>query len=103
MNSNEHPTETPPAESVDSESNADVDSGPTDDAAPNNVERDVDDEHEGTPDSDALTFSGSVAIETTTDDLWTTISDPATLTECGRMSHRFVHRKVYIRPSVRMV
>jgi carbon monoxide dehydrogenase subunit G len=29
-----------------------------------------------------LTFSDSVAIETTPEDLWSTISDPVTLTEC---------------------
>jgi carbon monoxide dehydrogenase subunit G len=77
MNSNDHPPETPAAaessegESGDSDSESiDSDSEP---AA-------ADAEQEAA--TDALTFSGSVAIETTPETLWATISDPATLTEC---------------------
>ncbi|TQQ82168.1 CoxG family protein [Halonotius roseus] len=70
MNSNDHPPGTPPAsESADSTTgdSTDSESGGTDgDSAA----------------ADALTFSGSVAIETTPETLWATISDPATLTEC---------------------
>ncbi|MDS0281644.1 CoxG family protein [Haloarcula onubensis] len=35
-----------------------------------------------TPDSERLEFSDTVRVETTPEDLWGTISDPATLTEC---------------------
>ncbi len=60
---------------------ADMDSVDTESA-------DSDDHSEGGGDTDTeaadgtLTFSDSVAIETTPEDLWSTISDPATLTEC---------------------
>jgi len=58
-----------------------ADASTADEEPPQEPDADTDtaagDEPDGT-----LTFSDSVAIETTPEDLWSTISDPATLTEC---------------------
>ena len=85
MNSKEHPSEAPAA-TESSDVDTDVETGV-----------DADNDHTDTPTEDALTFSGSVAIETTTDDLWATISDPATLTECvpGAESIERVDERTY--------
>ncbi|MFD1641363.1 CoxG family protein [Halohasta litorea] len=70
-----NPTESADRDAADADS-ADADSTNGDEHSKNGAEADTE-AADGT-----LTFSDSVAIETTPEALWSTISDPATLTEC---------------------